>query len=49
MPLPELYRRSGLTSDDFRFWLNELESRRIIETAFRDGEEYVALTGKTSG
>jgi hypothetical protein len=46
--LQELYHRSGLTSDRFRFWLRELEERGAIETTSRDGDVLVALKGKLS-
>jgi hypothetical protein len=46
IPLTLLYRRSGLTSDRFRFWQKELEDRGAIETGSRSGEVYVALKGK---
>jgi len=44
--LTVLYRRSGLTSDRFRFWLNELEERGAIETESQSDDVYVALKGK---
>ena len=46
IPLTVLYRQSGLTSDRFRFWLDELKGRGAIETEDRSGDVYVALTGK---
>lgn len=46
IPLTVLYRRSGLMSDRFRFWLDELEKRGAIETETRSDDDYVALKGK---
>jgi hypothetical protein len=46
IPLTVLYRLSGLTSDRFRFWLDELEKRGVIETETRSDDDYVALKGK---
>ena len=46
MPLTVLYKRSGLTSDRFRFWLDELQKRGAIEMEERPDDVYVALTGK---
>jgi hypothetical protein len=46
IPLGRLYHLSGLTSDRFRFWLEELKKRDVVETASREGGDYVALKGK---
>lgn len=46
LSLEELHYRSGLTSDRFRFWLNELEKRGAIERVSRDNDVFVALKGK---
>jgi hypothetical protein len=46
IPFKTLYYRSGLASDRFRFWIDELERRGAIETAPGKGDIVVALKGK---
>jgi predicted transcriptional regulator len=45
MTVGDLFYRSGLPADRFRFWVNELESRDVIEVTRRNKEEFVALKG----